>query len=263
MKIGIIGMGVVGQAQSRMFAKHDQVTYDPAYNETYPFHELKECEFAVIAVGTPSKEDGSANLEYVFSAYNKLPSHLPVMLRSTVPPGTTNKLMRYRESHTVHVPEFLQERQGGGWKESTDVPFLILGGPPQARTFFWSRIAQVFPGRIHGCSAIEAELIKYTANLYGATRVTFVNEMANICAVHGANWEEVREGWLKDPRMTPEYTKYRGFPPGFGGPCWPKDLKALIADAKEYGYDAEFLKSIQEANTRFKGGDNHGYQQHS
>lgn len=251
MKVGLIGMGVVGKAQERMFRNHVHVTYDPAYDDVYPYQTLRECDFAVISVGTPSREDGSANIDYVFNAYNSLPSHLPVILRSTVPPGTCNNLMRFREAHTAHVPEFLQEREGGEWRESTDIPFMILGGPPQARSFFWPFLAKVFPGVIHGCSALEAEFIKYSANLYGALRVTFINEMANICNLYGASWEEVRLGWLKDPRMTPQYTHYRGFPPGFHGPCWPKDLSALIAASKEKGYDPQFLQAIQDANERF------------
>jgi nucleotide sugar dehydrogenase len=252
MHVGIIGMGVVGKAQSRMFKDHHQVTYDPVHNDTYPAADLKECDFAIIAVGTPSREDGSANLDYVFTAFNRLPPKLPVIIRSTVPPGTSHKLMQYRESHVVHVPEFLQERKGGEWKESTDVPFLIIGGPPQARDFFWPLLKKVHPGKIHGCSALEAEFIKYSANLYGALRVTFVNEMFRICRTYGANWEEVRLGWLKDPRMTPQYTAMDGFGPGFSGPCWPKDLAALISASTEHGYKPEFLQAIQDANTRFQ-----------
>lgn len=252
MKVGLIGLGVVGKAQARMFGKYVHVTYDPAYDETYPDRELEECDFAVISVGTPSREDGSANLDYVFTAYNKLPPRLPAIIRSTVPPTTCNTLMRFREAHTAHVPEFLQEREAGEWHDSTDVPFMILGGPPLARAYFQPFLSKVFPGTIHNCSALEAEIIKYTANLYGAMRVTFVNEMAKICALYGANWEEVRLGWMKDPRITPQYTRYRGFSPGFGGPCWPKDLSALIASSREQGYDPQFLQAIEDANERFK-----------
>jgi len=131
---------------------------------------------------------------------------------------------------------------------------LILGASPAARSFFWPILKQVFPGVIHGCSALEAELIKYSANLYGATRVTFVNEMARISQLYGANWEEIRRGWLKDPRMTPQYLGYDGFEPGYGGPCWPKDLSALIAASREHGYEPEFLQAIQDSNERFKSG---------
>ncbi len=252
MKVGLIGLGVVGTAQARMFDRYVHVTYDPKYNDRYPQEELKACDFAVIAVPTPSREDGSANIDYVFEAFNRLPSKLPVVIRSTVPPGTTNQLMRFREAHVTFVPEFLQEREEGEWRNSTDVPFLILGAPPQARSYFWPLLQKVFPGNIHGCSAIEAEIIKYAANLYGAARVTFVNEMAQICKLYGVRWEEVRQGWLKDPRMTPQYTEYDGFEPGWGGPCWPKDIAALIAASREKGYEPEFLQAIQDSNERFR-----------
>ncbi len=252
MRVALIGLGVVGKAQAKMFGRFVHTTYDPAYDDTYPARKLGECDFAIIAVNTPSRPDGSANLDYVFNAYNKLPPRLPIVIRSTVVPGTCNSLMRFREAYTAHVPEFLQERKGAEWPDSTDVPFMILGAPPQARNFFRPFLTKVFPGAIHECSALEAELIKYSANLYGATRVTFVNEMAQICKLHGVRWDEVRHGWLKDPRMTPQYTGYDGFERGFGGPCWPKDLSALIAASREHGYEPEFLQAIQDSNERFK-----------
>ena len=76
--------------------------------------------------------------------------------------------------------------------------------------------------------------------------------MAGIAKAFGVEWESVRQGWLMDPRITPEYTGMAGFPPGFGGRCWPKDLAALIAAAEDAGYDPEFLTAVQEANGRFR-----------
>ena len=111
----------------------------------------------------------------------------------------------------------------------------------------------MFPGYIHECSAVVAELAKYTANLYWATRVTFVNEMAAVAAAHGVEWGEVRNAWLQDERVHLAHTLMAGFPPGFGGRCWPKDLSALIAASEEAGYKAEFLTAVQDANARFRG----------
>ena len=140
------------------------------------------------------------------------------------------------------------------WQTSEDVPYMLIGGEPEAQVFFEQTFRQVFPGRIHHCTANEAELAKYAANLYWATRVTFVNELANICERFGVDYERVREAWLQDPRMLEPYTRRAGFPPGFDGRCWPKDLSALIEASIDAGYCPTFLMDVQEANGRFRRG---------
>jgi UDPglucose 6-dehydrogenase len=248
-------MGVVGRAQARMFTGHDLVTYDVADGEPYPQAAIEGCEFAVVCAGTPASSDGAANLDGLYAALARLPAALPVLIRSTMPPGTTDAMYRpaaHPAATVCHAPEFIQERDGGIWRDSTDVPYLILGGTPGSREFFRPRLAEVFPGKIHECSALEAELAKYTANLYWAVRVIFVNEMAGICRALGAGWNGVRDAWLMDPRMTPDYTAMDGFEPGFGGRCWPKDLSAFIRAASDAGHEAKFLAAVQEANRRFQ-----------
>jgi UDPglucose 6-dehydrogenase len=253
MKVGIIGLGVIGTAQAELFADHDLVTYDPAIHDIYPAPGLAACDFAIICVGTPQADDGHAELAYVEQAAADLPPGLPVVLRSTVPPGTTDRLFEGSDRLYCHAPEFLGENVLHSWQRASDVPYMILGGSPEATQFFHERFAQVFPGTIHECSAKESELAKYAANLYWATRVTFVNEFAHICGQHGVDYERVRAAWLSDPRMTSVYTKRAGYPPGFDGRCWPKDLAALIEASTDAGYDPGFLRSIAAANERFRG----------
>ena len=252
MRVAIIGMGFIGQAQARMLVGHDLVTYDVAGGGPYPQDRLTICEVAVVCVGTPARADGAANLSFLYDALDRLPASLPVLIRSTVPPGTTDRIQRQRSGYVCHAPEFMHERPGGAWAETTDVPFLILGGTTRAREFFRPRLEEFFPW-IHGCDAVTAELVKYTINLYMATRITFVNEMARICETAGGEWETVRQAWLNDPRITPEYTAMAGFAPGFGGRCWPKDLSALITAARAAGYEPGFLQAVQDANERFRG----------
>lgn len=252
MRVGIVGLGVIGSAQREMFAGHEVVAYDPAVHDTYPRARLAACDFAVICVGTPEAADGSADLAYVEAAVGALPAEVPVALRSTVPPGTTDRLLGGKGRLYCHAPEFLGENVLHSWQRSTDVPYMVIGGPPDATHFFHVRFAQVFPGTIHECSAVESELAKYAANLYWAARVTFVNEFALICQQFGADYENVRAAWLTDPRMTSVYTKRAGYPPGFDGRCWPKDLAALIAASREAGYDPAFLTSIAAANDRYR-----------
>jgi len=251
--IAVIGMGVVGRSQARMFGP--AVTYDIRQDEPYPSEEIAGCDFAVVAVGTPQSPGGGADLSQVRQAIGVLPAGVPVLLRSTVPPGTTDTLMAAHPGLLIaHAPEFLTERDGGPWPESADVPFMILGGRPEAREYFRSRLPGFFPGGIYECTALEAELAKYTSNLYWAARVTFVNELSRICAAAGADWEDVRAMWLADERVSPAYTSMAGFGPGFGGACWPKDLAALIAASAELGYEALFLRSVEDANHWFREG---------
>lgn len=254
MKIAIIGMGVVGNAQARFFKDHDLVTYDPKTGARYPGEEISRCDCAIISVGTPQAEDGHADLTGFREAVGRLPPGMPILIRSTVPPGTTCGVASARDGHVVFCPEFMHERAGGAWKESGDVPWLILGGAPEATSWFRSRLfAGHFGGTVFECPATAAELAKYTANLYWAARVTFVNEMDAVCRAFGVDWEQVREAWLADERVDPAYTAMDGFPPGFGGRCLPKDLAALIAASSDAGCKTLFLEAVQDANRRFRG----------
>jgi UDPglucose 6-dehydrogenase len=234
-----------------MFAGQHVITYDPAVDKTYP-SGIATCDFAIICVGTPESEDGHADLTYVESAAAELPPGVPAVLRSTVPPGTTDRLFQCSGRLYAHAPEFMGENVLHSWQQPTDVPYMIIGGEPEAAQFFHERFARVFPGTIHTCSARESELAKYAANLYWAARVTFINEFALVCEQFGADYENVRAAWLSDPRMTSVYTKRAGYPAGFDGRCWPKDLAALTAASVDAGYDPGFLKAIADANARFR-----------
>lgn len=235
-----------------MWSGHDCVGYDLADGDQYPA-EIASCDFAVICAGTPATDDGDADLSYLIHAMRDLPAGVPALIRSTMPPGTTGMLkLAYPGRLIAHVPEFICERDGGVWSESVQVPWMILGGDGEAREFFRRPLGAVFPGFIYECDALHAELAKYTANLYWAARVTFVNEMAQVCEAFGTHWEPVREAWLSDQRIAPDYTAMAGFPPGFDGHCWPKDLAAMISASRDAGYYPWFLAAIEQANHRFQ-----------
>ena len=250
-KAAIIGLGVVGRAQVRLFGDMVHVTYDPAVRKRYPSRRVGQCDFAVVCVGTPQGDDGAADLSYLEEALSRIPPEIPVMVRSTIPPGTMAGLERAR-SLVAHVPEFLNERPDGAWKESSDVPFTIVGGLPAAREFFAATLEGTGVLRCpwYECSGLEAELVKYTANCFLAAKVTFANEMARVCSAFGADWQYVRAGWVLDPRAGESHSMVEG--PGFGGRCFPKDLAALIAASRGAGYEPGFLEAVQDANSRFR-----------
>jgi nucleotide sugar dehydrogenase len=253
VKAGVIGLGTVGRAQVRMLAGHDVVAYDPAFSGSYPFSQLAACDLAIICVDTPSRPSGRTDLAHFWDAVDSLPVRVPLLIRSTVPPGTTDRVLLERpQPRTAHAPEFLHEREGGPWRDPGDVPFMILGGDARAREYFRPLLAKVYPGVIHECDAVTAELAKYVANCYWAARVTFVNQMGAVAAAAGADWEAVRGAWLADERVSPAYTSLAGFPPGFGGRCWPKDLAAITCWAAEHGADPVFLEAITAANEQFR-----------
>ena len=250
LKAAVIGLGVIGSAQVRLLGPMVRVTYD-IKGGPYPKRLIAGCDFAVICTGTPQGEDGRADLSAVHAAIRALPARMPVMIRSTIPPGTTAAL-EARTGPVVHVPEFMSERDDGVWRESGDVPFLICGGQQKAREWFEPAVTRMAGGPLYFCSGLEAELIKYTANCYLAAKVTFVNEISRVCEAFGADWGSVREGWLHDPRAGTTHTATEGHEPGFGGSCLPKDLSALIGASIDAGYSPWFLDAVQVANARFR-----------
>ena len=153
MRVGIVGMGVIGTAQAEMFKDHDLVTYDPLDDNVYPRHMMSKADLILVCVGTPERPDGRADLQYVAQAVNELPGGVPVAIRSTVPPGTTDRLLSNRLY--AHAPEFMGENVLHSWQKPADVPYMIIGGESVATLFFRQKFAQVFPGTIHTCSARE------------------------------------------------------------------------------------------------------------
>lgn len=239
MKVGIIGMGWLGQAQKRWLGDHVHVTYDPEYDDEYPIGQIAECDFVVMCVPTYSSCTSISELDEAMKA---IPFGRPVLLRSTVPPGTTE-----RYPGAVYCPEFITG-EGGNWRDPDDVPFLILGGPGEATMNFRRQLAPLFPGgMIYRCSSRVAELAKLTIDLHLLAKITFVNEMSRIAACYGVDWRDVEGVWKRDPRAG--YTHTSPLEHGFED---SGELAAVIEAAAMGDYNAEFLMAIEEANERFR-----------
>lgn len=215
-----------------------------------------------IAVGTPPDEDGSADLQYVLAAARNLGRHMRdykvVVDKSTVPVGTADKVRAAIEEElkqrgadvpfsVVSNPEFLKE---GAAVEDFNRPDRIVIGADDERAINLMRSLyapfQRFKQRMYVMDIRSAELTKYAANAMLATRISFMNELANLADVVGADIEMVRQGIGSDDRIGP-YFLYAGC--GYGGSCFPKDVRALLHTAREdAGQTLHVLEAVQQAN---------------
>jgi UDPglucose 6-dehydrogenase len=221
---------------------------------------IKRSEIIFIAVGTPPGEDGSADLKYVLAAARDIGKHMNghkiVVNKSTIPVGTGDKVRTAVASMTKHTfevvsnPEFLKE---GAAVEDFMKPDRIVIGAESPRAI---RVMQELYApflrkndRILVMDIRSAEMTKYASNAMLATKISFINEMANICASLGADIDSVRRGMGYDKRIGFEFL----FPGvGYGGSCFPKDVKALVQTAQDHGVDARVLKAVEKVNERQK-----------
>jgi len=254
--IAIIGMGHVGRIMHDLLRPHAQIiTYDTAQAQDYPTRRLAACDAAIICVDTPMGDGGACDTSHVEEALGRL-SINTVLLKSTIPPGTTDRLAATTGKQICYSPEYVGEStyQHPFWSaDPRNVPFVIFGGkPPVRRRFIELFQPMLGPAKIYfQCSALEAELIKYMENAYLATKVTFVNEFRKICETFEADWHTVREGWLLDPRVGRAHSAAFANAPGFGGKCLPKDVNAIIRAAAHAGYSAALLGEVLRSNQRF------------
>ncbi|NNF67438.1 MAG: UDP-glucose/GDP-mannose dehydrogenase family protein [Gammaproteobacteria bacterium] len=221
--------------------------------------------FQFIAVGTPPDEDGSADLQHVLAVARTIGEHMSeyriVVDKSTVPVGTADKVrneidsvLKKRESKidfdVVSNPEFL--REGAAIGDFMKPDRIVIGTDNPRTTELLRMLYDPFTrnhDRLLSMDIRSAELTKYAANAMLATRISFMNELANLAELVGADIENVRIGIGSDPRIGYNYI-YPGC--GYGGSCFPKDVKALIRAASDVGYDAQILESVEAVNDRQK-----------
>ncbi len=222
-------------------------------------------QFQLIAVGTPPDEDGSADLRHVLTVANTIGEHMTeykvVITKSTVPVGTADKVrdavaasLKKRgasiEYDTVSNPEFLKE---GAAIADFMKPDRVVVGTNSPRAADLMRILYEPFTRNHDRMIVmdvrSAELTKYAANAMLATKISFMNELANLAEHFGADIEAVRLGIGSDPRIGYSFI-YPGV--GYGGSCFPKDVQALKHSADEVGYEASILRAVEAVNNRQK-----------
>ncbi len=221
--------------------------------------------FQFIAVGTPPDEDGSADLQYVLAVAESIGTHIKdyrvVINKSTVPVGTADKVrnkidevLQQRgetvEFDVVSNPEFLKE--GAAVSDFTKPDRIIVGTSSDKATDYMKRLYMPFNrnhDRLLVMDVRSAELTKYAANAMLATKISFMNELANLAERLGADIERIRVGIGSDPRIGYHFI-YPGC--GYGGSCFPKDVKALARTAAEVDWDAKILNAVEDVNERQK-----------
>ncbi|RIV46043.1 UDP-glucose dehydrogenase family protein [Flagellimonas pelagia] len=229
-------------------------------------NHLENCDIAFIAVGTPMGEDGSADLQYVLQVARQIGAHMTTPLiivdKSTVPVGTAdkvheaiaNELDKRGESipfTVVSNPEFLKE--GDAISDFMKPDRVVIGSDnPDATKKMRALYAPFFRSsmdRLITMDVRSAEMTKYVANAMLATKISFMNEVANICELVGADVNKVRIGIGSDSRIGYSFI-YPGS--GYGGSCFPKDVKALKKTAMQHGYQPQLIEAVEDVNDRQK-----------
>lgn len=226
---------------------------------------LDDVEVVFSAVGTPPDEDGSADLKYVLEVARTIGryinKYLVVVTKSTVPVGTAikvkNTIQEELDRRGVNIefdvasnPEFLKE--GAAIEDFMRPDRVVVGVDSDQAKEIMTRLYRPFMlinDRMIFTDIPSAEMIKYAANSMLATRISFMNDIANLCELVGANVNMVRKGIGSDSRIGTKFL-YPGC--GYGGSCFPKDVKALIKTAEQNGYEMRVLKSVEEVNEKQK-----------
>ncbi len=251
LKPAIVGVGVVGKAMRALLP--EAVDYDVQSHPESRRAEVNRCDIAFVCVPTPTAADGSCDTGIVASVVAWLKTPL-IVIRSTIAPGTTDRLRTRSGKRIVFQPEYLGETPGHPMTHLKGREFIVLGGATQDT----SAVADFYKHYYHSdlrfyfCDALTAELAKYMENCFYAVKVTFCNEFFDLARAFGVDFNVLREVWLADPRISRDHTFVYPGQRGFGGKCLPKDLSALIAAARRRGCDPALLAATQAVNERFR-----------
>jgi UDPglucose 6-dehydrogenase len=222
---------------------------------------IKDAEAAFIAVGTPPGEDGSADLQYVLAVAREIGENMNsygvVITKSTVPVGTAAKVKKEiqdaldrrglkLEFDVASNPEFLKE--GAAVNDFMKPDRIVVGIESEHARKVIEKIYHPFTLNGHPVIFMDvpsAEMTKYAANAMLATKISFMNDIANLCEIMGADVNLVRKGIGSDPRIGNRFI-YPGI--GYGGSCFPKDVKALVRTARENGHEMRILQAVEDVN---------------
>ena len=258
MRIGIIGQGYVGSAIKLGFEDHYKVlTYDKfdlaksTHSKISDLVELSDVIF--VCVPTPMRQDGSCYtgiVEEVIREINENANGQIVVIKSTVPPGTTDRInQEYTHSTVIFNPEFLTE--ANFIQDFKNQSRIILGGDRKGTNIVRQIYSRIFPNAtIVKTGAKHAEMVKYFTNCFLATKVSFANEMYNVCQQLDLDYDKIVEYATYDERLGKSHWAVPG-PDGdfgYGGHCLPKDLSAIVSEFDTYG----LLEAVEQVNDQVR-----------
>ena len=259
MKIGIIGMGFVGGATAKVLEKtHKVLPYD-IYKEPYKDASvLKDAEVIFVCVPTPMKPDGEIDYSAIYNSVETIMQNAGeikplIVIRSTAVPGTTDMLEEKYPFNFASNPEFLREKHAIEDMENTDR--IVIGAN---RLEDYKKVGDVYKPLFPQATYIHvdgktAEMIKYTSNIMLIGQIGLANEIYQICKTLRIKYDEVKKAILLDKRIARNINvpgPDGDF--GFGGKCFPKDLKAITFLSEKEGYDSKLFKEIWDLNERIR-----------
>lgn len=300
MKIAVVGTGYVGLVSGACFAEMgvdvtcvdiDEAKIEGLKQGIIPIYEpglknivvrnyeagrlkfttdlpsvLNDMDIVFIAVGTPSDDDGNADMKYVWTVADTIAEHIEnpllIVMKSTVPVGTSheirNRVQKRIDERGVKMdfdvasnPEFLKE--GAAVEDFMSPDRVVVGVESERAKELMTRLYRPFllnNFRVIFMDILSSEMTKYASNAMLATRISFMNDIANLCELVGADVNMVRRGIGSDTRIGRSFL-YPGC--GYGGSCFPKDVKAIIKVAENVGYEMRVLKAVEQVNENQKG----------
>jgi len=259
-RIGVVGFGFLGRALVHGFCLHADILIYDKYEDVYNTLEdtVNSSDFIFIGVPTPMHDDGTQDLSNVTDAVENVvcvaKSKKTIILRTTLIPGTTRSYAeKYKKHDFVFCPEFLTERMAK--LDFINAARFIFGGSKRATT----KVEKLFRARfthtpIYKTTWEAAEAVKYMNNCFFAIKVSFINEMYDVAKHIGIPYEALRDMWLADQRIGNSHTDVPGHDGyrGYGGKCFPKDVRAFIKWAEGEGLKADMCKVADEVNNRVR-----------
>ncbi len=250
VNVGIVGCGFVGGALKRWIEEHNKANInvfvsDPpkGFND-----DLSNVDVVFMSIHVPTEADGTQDLSLMIELIKKLPD-VPVFIRTTILPGTSQMLSEQTNHKVYFMPEFLTERTA--YEDFCSQPMIFTAEE--------ELLTKVFAGKRHICmSSLEAEITKYAHNVFGALKVTYFNGIYELCKSMEANYRKIQEGILLSGYINAPHTQVPG-PDGklgYGGKCFPKDVNALTQLCSDKNLEIfKLLKELRPLNITYRGED--------
>ena len=248
MKIGIAGYGFVGKAhEGALKDYHDLIIYDPALGH---YGDLRHADAIIVCVSTPQGSHGGCHMDNVYCIVEDNPN-VPILIKSTISLEGWGMLKHvFPHTSLTFSPEFL--RAASALEDFQNTKTILLGG---GNTGFWAELFVKAMGKINVDIASAEELIitKYARNSFLALKVSFFNQIYDLCKDAGIDYEAVREHITADERISESHTTITD-ERGFGGHCFPKDTSAFIVSGKKYGKHLSILEHAIDYNNTIRKG---------